>query len=88
MSREDFGAEYGSEWVCSQQRQHILDDPEHWSVYVVDHDLGDGKTYTGPISAHSLTHGELLRALDIMVPTVGGPFADEVPVPVYGSRDA
>jgi len=32
MSLVDYGAEWGTDWVCSQQAKHIEDDPEHWST--------------------------------------------------------
>lgn len=32
MSTVDYGAGYGIEWVCSKQFDHIVSDPEHWSV--------------------------------------------------------
>jgi|SRR6185312_14491429 len=36
MADVDYGAEYGSEWVCSKQFDHIVADPEHWSVGSLD----------------------------------------------------
>lgn len=32
MAIVDYGAEYGSEAVCSNQEQHVADDPEHWTI--------------------------------------------------------
>lgn len=32
MALVDYGAEFGTDWVCSKQAEHILADPEHWSV--------------------------------------------------------
>jgi hypothetical protein len=36
MKLEDYGAEYGSEWVCSKQFDHIVADPDHWTVGTLD----------------------------------------------------
>lgn len=32
MALVDYGTEYGSEWVCSQQDKHIEADPDHWTT--------------------------------------------------------
>ena len=32
MRLVEFGAEYGSEWVCARQDWHIAADPAHWSI--------------------------------------------------------
>lgn len=32
MTLVDYGAEAGSEWVCSRQTEHIVADPEHWTI--------------------------------------------------------
>lgn len=63
---EDYDWEYGDEWACSQQAKHILADPEHWSVYVVNFDLGDGNTYTGSYPADDLTPEQLRRILNLV----------------------
>lgn len=47
MSLVDFGAAYGTEWVCSQQAKHVADDPEHWTHF------GDELT---PLSEDSQPH--------------------------------
>lgn len=39
MALVDYGAEYGVEWVCSQQAKHVQDDPEHWTT--PDHENGN-----------------------------------------------
>ena len=36
MAVVDYGAEYGSEPVCSKQFDHIVADPEHWTVGTLD----------------------------------------------------
>ncbi len=36
MALVDYGAEHGTELVCSKQRQHALSDPEHWTVPELD----------------------------------------------------
>lgn len=36
MKLIDYGAEYGTEWVCSRQDYHVAADPEHWSIGSLD----------------------------------------------------
>lgn len=61
MAFEDYGADYGCEWVCSRQADHILADPEHWT-------LSDGTP------AHRLSTEQLLTRLGTESPdqTIGG----------------
>ncbi len=36
MAFVDYGVEFGSEWVCSRQEEHIAADPEHWLIGSLD----------------------------------------------------
>lgn len=45
----DYGAEWGTEWVCSQQRRHAVADPEHWTVPDLD---AFGCRWLGPEPGH------------------------------------
>lgn len=68
MRYED-SAEWGEAWVCARQAEHIIADPENWSVDVIA--LGDdavdtdGDPISGLVGAHRLTPDQLRVALGI-----------------------
>ena len=47
MSLVDYGAEFGSEWVCSRQFDHIVSDPEHWTIGSLDQAVRVAKARAG-----------------------------------------
>jgi hypothetical protein len=48
MSRVDFGAEFGSEWVCTSLFfNHMVADPEHWSAGSLDEAIRVAKARAG-----------------------------------------
>ena len=61
--------EYGEWWKCSRQAEHILADPEYWSVDVLP--LGedavdiDGDPISGLVGAHRLTTEQLRIVLGL-----------------------
>jgi hypothetical protein len=63
MALDDRGLEWGSEWKCSLQTDHILTDPEHWSVDVID--LGDDATDIDGDPISGMVPAELLRPEDL-----------------------
>lgn len=77
MRYED-SAEWGEAWVCARQAEHIIADPENWSVDVIA--LGDdavdtdGDPISGLVGAHRLTPDQLRVALGITEST--DPYAD------------
>lgn len=66
MAYED-SAEWGENWVCARWRQHVLADPESWSIDVIE--LGpdatdvDGDPIGGITSASRLSTSQLRIAL-------------------------
>jgi hypothetical protein len=62
-------AEWGERWVCAAQAEHIIADPESWSVDVIA--LGDdavdidGDPIYGLVGAHRLTEEQLRTALGL-----------------------
>lgn len=36
MARVDHGVEFGVEWECSKQFEHIVADPDHWTIGSLD----------------------------------------------------
>lgn len=68
MSYED-SAEWGENWVCTRWRQHVLIDPDRWSIDVIA--LGpdavdiDGDPISGIVSASLLSPEQLRVALDL-----------------------
>lgn len=60
MRLADYGAEFGSEWVCSQQVDHIIADPQHWSVWIEEAHLEEWGIVTEQhIPAHTMTEREI-----------------------------
>lgn len=76
MRYED-SAEWGEAWVCARQAEHIIADPENWSVDVIA--LGDdavdtdGDPISGLVGAHRLTPDQLRVALGITESTDPSP---------------
>lgn len=62
-------AEWGERWMCAAQADHIMADPESWSVDVIA--LGDdatdidGDPISGIVGAHRLTVAQLRTALGL-----------------------
>ena len=54
MSEVDYGAHYGTEFVCSKQFDHMVADPEHWTIGSLDTAVRVAKARSGldPDSAH------------------------------------
>ena len=68
MRTKDFDG-WDTEPYCTRTEDHILADPEHWSIDVENVVLDDGVPYTGHIGAHHLTNEQLRTALGL--PTEG-----------------
>lgn len=64
MRTTDFEG-WGTEPYCTRTNDHILADPEHWSIDVENVVLDDGVPYTGHIGAHHLTTEQLRTALGV-----------------------
>ena len=47
MAFVDLGAFYGTEWVCSQQFEHIVADPDHWTIGSLDQAVRVAKARAG-----------------------------------------
>ena len=60
--------EWGERWVCARQTEHILADPEHWSVltYGLEGETDvDGHPISGLTGAHRLSPEQLRIALGV-----------------------
>ncbi|MFD6699703.1 MULTISPECIES: hypothetical protein [unclassified Microbacterium] len=67
MAYED-SAEWGERWVCAAQTDHIIADPESWSVltYALEGEVDvDGEPLGGLVGAHRLTEAQLRTALGL-----------------------
>lgn len=55
MSSVDYGADFGTELVCSRQFEHIVADPEHWTIGSLDMAVRVAKARAGldPDALHS-----------------------------------
>jgi len=47
MARLDYGIEFGEEWVCSRQFEHIVADPDHWTIGTLDKAVSVAKARAG-----------------------------------------
>jgi hypothetical protein len=47
MALVDYGVEYGTGWVCSRQTEHIVADPEHWTIGSLDQAVRIAKIRSG-----------------------------------------
>ena len=64
MADVDYGLEYGSEWVCSKQLDHIVADPEHWTVGTLDTALRVAKARAGLDPDQAYQPAEFIEHLD------------------------
>lgn len=64
MRTTDFEG-WDTEPYCTRTEQHILADPEHWSV-PVENMIVDGEMYTGLVGAHHLSTEQLATALGVI----------------------